>query len=268
MILGIDFGASTTDAVLFDRKKILKKASSERALGPARELNSFLKRKGFTPREVKQVAITGGKSSFFKSRVLGLKPKHVGEIDAIGFGGAFLAGLKRCLVVSMGTGTCIVSFEGGKARHAAGTSLGGGTIVGLSKSLFGEANPEKLMELASKGSLKKVDLSVEEIVGGGIGIVPGRASASNFAKTGKASRADLALAVQNMVAESNAVIAALAARSSKQKKLVFVGKTAAYPAIKASVKSVLGYYGFRPDFPKVGKFATAAGAACHPSNKV
>ncbi len=261
MILGIDFGATTTDAVLFEEKKILRRASSGRTLGSARELEYFLKQKGFASAEIKCVAVTGGKSSFFKGRVLGLKAVHVGEIDAIGFGGSFLAGLKRCLVVSMGTGTCIVSFEKGKARHAAGTALGGGTILGLSKRLFGEGSPEKLGMMASKGSLKGIDLSVEEIVGGNIGLIPGKASASSFAKAGRASKADLALAVQNTVAEPNAVIAALAARSSKQKKIVFVGKTTTFPAVKASIKRVLGYYGFTPTFPKAGTLATAAGAA-------
>jgi len=267
MILGIDFGATTTDAVLFKGRKILRKASSGKTLGSAKALESFLKQKGFASKEIRHLAVTGGKSSFFKGRVLGLKPVHVGEIDAIGFGGAFLAGQKRCLVVSMGTGTCIVSFEKGKARHVAGTSLGGGTILGLSQRLFGECNPEKLGKMASKGSLKGIDLSVEEIVGGNIGIIPGKASASNFAKIGRASKADLASAVQNTVAESNAIIAALAARSSRQKKLVFVGKTVAFPAVKASIKRVLGYYGFAPIFPKAGTLATAAGAACFTAGK-
>jgi len=261
MILGIDFGATTTDFVLFDGHKILGKASYAKPLGSENALNSFLKREGFASKKVDCVAVTGGKSAFFKGNVLGFKPKHVGEIDAIGFGGCFLSGLKRCLVVSMGTGTCIVSFDKGKARHVAGTALGGGTIVGLSKRLFREGRPEKLGAMALTGSLKGIDLSVEEIVGRGIGIIPGKAAASNFAKSGKASKADLALAVQNTVAESNAIIAALAAKSSNQKKLVFVGKAAEFPAVKASIKRVLGYYGFQPSFPGLGKHATAAGAA-------
>jgi len=262
MILGIDFGASTTDAVLFRGKKVLKRASSDRKLGSTRALEHFLKRKGLASKEIKQVALTGGKSALFKGKVLDLKPVHVNEINAIGFGGAFLAGKKRCLVVSMGTGTCIVCFDREKASHVAGTSLGGGTIVGLSKRLVGEDNPKSLETLASKGSTKGINLTVEEIVGKGIGIIPGKASASYFAKSGKASRADLALAVQNMVAETNAVIAGLAAKSSKQKSLVFVGKAASYPAVRAAIKRVLGYYGFAATFPKRGEFATAAGAAC------
>ncbi len=261
MILGIDFGATTTDVVLFNGKRILRKESSAKQLGSEKKLNSFLKKKDFASKKISAVAVTGGKNSFFKGKVLGNKPTHVEEIEAIGFGGCFLAGLKHCLVVSMGTGTCIVSFDRGKARHVAGTALGGGTIVGLSKRLFGEGNPEKLGKMALNGSLKKIDLSVEEIVGKGIGIIPAKAAASNFAKNGKASKADLALAVQNTVAESNAIIAALSAKYSCRKKIVFVGKTAAFPAVKATVRRVLGYYGFKPIFSGLGEHATAIGAA-------
>lgn len=261
MILGIDFGATTTNAVLLQRGQILKRASTESRAWNGRKLDSFLEGEGLAPEGIKAVAVTGGKSSLFRGKILGLKPEHVGEIDAIGAGGAFLSGLKRCLVASMGTGTCIVSFEKGRARHVAGTGIGGGTIVGLSKRLFGEERPEKLGKMAPKGSLRGIDLGVKEVVGSGIGLVPGNATASNFAKKGKAGSADLALAVQNMVAEANAVVVALAARASGQKKLVFVGKAASYPAVRASLKRALGYYGFKPVFPEQGEFAAAAGAA-------
>ena len=55
-----------------------------------------------------------------------------------------------------------------------------------------------------------MDLLVEEIVGGGIGVVPGNATASNFAKSKKgASSEDLARGIANMIGQTIASLAVL-----------------------------------------------------------
>ncbi len=259
MILGIDFGASTTDAVLLRGKKIVKKASH----GPIysfRDLNSFLKRNKFDSPALKAVAITGGKSAFFREKVLGFKPIHISEIDAIGLGASFLAKAKKCLAVSFGTGTCIVFFDKGKSRHVIGTGLGGGTVTGLSSLLFGDKRPASLSKLALKGNLKKVDLSVKEVVGKSIGVVNSNATASNFAK-GTGSKKDLAAAAQNMVAEAVAVLAVSASRESRCKKIVFVGKTANFPLVRRRLKVAAKLFNAEFFFPKDLGIASAAGAA-------
>ncbi len=262
MILGIDFGITTTDVALMEENRLLKafylKSKS------LRDLKKALFSKGIDLSGVGGIAVTGG---IARKKIFGKRVFRVGELNAIGFGGAFLSGAKKALVVSMGTGTCIVSFNKGEVKHVGGTPLGGGTIVGLSKKLLGESQPEKLQKLASKGSLHSIDLSVRDAIGSGIGIIPGNATASNFAKKGIGGKADLALAVQNMVAESNAVIAALAARSSNHRKIVFVGKTPLFPAVRRTLKRVLRYYGFSPVFPGRGEHAMAVGAAVVLANR-
>jgi len=258
MILGIDFGASTTDAVLLDGKRIVKKASTKQ-LGSARSLNSFLKKHGFHFLEIERTAITGGKSALFSGKVLGLKPVHVNEIDAIGLGAGFLSKSKRCLAVSMGTGTCIVLFERPKSRHVIGTGLGGGTITGLSRLLLKEQTFSKLADLASRGDFRRVDLSVAEVVGKSLGLLNGSATASNFAKA-SGSRADLAAAVQNMVAESVAVLAVSSSKQSKCKKIVFLGKAWAFPLVKNRLNATARCFGAKFLFPKNGGFGSALGA--------
>jgi type II pantothenate kinase len=258
MILGIDFGASSTKAVLLD-KGIVKKAVSQRPLVTRKSLESFLKAKSFSSHPITAVAVTGGKSHGFKEKILGLKPKHVNEINAIGFGAAFLSNQKNCLAVSLGTGTCIVSFSKGKCSHVIGSGLGGGTILGLSKLLLKEANPKKLAALALKGNLSKTDLSVKDIVGKGIGKLPGNATASNLAKP-SGSKADKAAAIQNLVAESIAVLLALASKQG-QKKAVFAGRTLEFPFVKKRLKAAEKMFKADFSFPKSPGFATALGAA-------
>ncbi len=259
MILGIDFGASSTKAVLLDGKKIAKKAVSKRPLVTKKNLEHFLKTKNFSAYPITAVAITGGKSHSFKSKILGLKPNHVNEINAIGFGAAFPSNQKNCLAVSLGTGTCIVSFSKGNCLHVIGSGLGGGTILGLSKLLVKETSPKKLAKLASKGNLSKTDLSVKDIVGKGIGKVPASATASNFAKA-SGSKKDIAAAIQNLVAEPVAVLAASASKHNC-KKVVFVGRTLEFPFAKKRIKAAEKIFNASFSFPKNPAFATALGAA-------
>ncbi len=256
MILGIDFGISTTDVALVRGCKPIKTFHLETRSQAA--LKKALRKNKIDLEKVEHIVVTGANRSLKK--VLGKKFSRVGEIDAIGFGGVTIANSKSALVVSMGTGTCMVSVKQGKAKHVGGTGLAGGTVLGLSKKLVGTSSIQKLSRLALKGKKSKTDLSVREAIGSGIGIVPSDATASNFAKVG-GSKNDLALGIQAMVGETNAVIAALAAKQARHKKIVFVGKAHAFPAVKRALKRVLAYYGFKPSFPKHRAYATAIGAA-------
>jgi type II pantothenate kinase len=262
MILGIDFGISTTDVVLLDKCKLRKSFFIESKSLPA--LKKALAKNKIDLDKIDKIAVTGAKPS--KRKLFGKPISIVSEVNAIGFGGAFLSKSKNCLVVSMGTGTCVVSFKGIKAKHVGGTGVGGGTILGLSKRLVGILDVEKLSKLAPKGSLKKTNLTVGEAVGGSVGIVPANATASNFAKLTASSKADAVLAVQNMVGEVVAVVSALAAKGSGQKKMVFVGKTANFSVVRKAIRQVLLYYGLSPVFPKGRGQATALGAAIFQAN--
>jgi len=257
MIVGIDFGITTTDVAVFKGRKLRKAFFVPSGSMPA--LKKALGSNGIDLAAAKAVAVSGGKAGM--KSLFGNRVSRVSELDAISFGGAFLSKKKSALVVSMGTGTCMVSLKKGNARHVGGTALGGGTITGLSKRLAGTTDVAKLIALASKGSLKKVDLSVHEAIGSGIGLAPASATASNFVKQGSVPRADLVLAVQNMVAESNAIIAAQAAKALGARSIVFVGKTTLFPAVRRTLKKVLGYYGLSAVFPKHGGNASAVGAA-------
>ena len=80
--------------------------------------------------------------------LFGLPVTKVNEFDAIGIGGTSLAGKENALVVSLGTGTAIVSVTGDKITHVSGTGLGGGTLRGLSRHMLGVSSLETLEAMA------------------------------------------------------------------------------------------------------------------------
>ncbi len=263
-ILGIDFGASTTDVALLSGKRLLNAFSFEKHEFSEKNFFGLLKflNGKISFGEISKIAVTGGKSKkFFGKKFCGIPIVHVDEINAIGFGGKFVSGEMDCLAVSCGTGTCIVNVNGKIAKHFGGTGVGGGTILGLSKLLVGTSDLKKLEKLSSNGKLSNVDLSVGNVIGSGIGIVPANATASNFANLGKFSKSDLALAIQNLAGEVVAISSIFAARDLDCKKIVFVGKTVSLKKVRASIEKVCKYYGVKALFPKNGRIATAIGAA-------
>ncbi len=257
MLLGVDLGASSTDLVLMKGKKILQ-ANSIPPIS-LKQLPRTIKKTGF---EVKPdlIAVTGGRSSRACNEYAGIPVKKVSEIKAIGAGGLFLSGKKRVLVASLGTGTCIVSAEGMRFRHCAGTGVSGGTLVGLSKRLLKTSDWSEVNSLAARGNLKKVDLLVRDIVGQGIGGLPGNATASNFAKLGKASKADIALGIINLVAEVNAVTISLSSKACREKNVLLTGKLLAVPLARKRLLVGLKMLGVKAVIPKNYSIATAIGA--------
>ncbi len=257
-ILGIDLGASTTDFVLMEGKRVYFKESM-----PSLDLDSLEKKIKSVKKNlggISFIALTGGKSAFFPSRFSGIKVKKVNEINAIGAGGLFLSGKKRALVASLGTGTCIVSMNGSIARHCCGTGVSGGTLVGLSKKLLGFSDLKRFNSLAKKGSLKRIDLSVMDIVGKGIGNLPGNATASNFAKAGNSTKADIAIGIANLVAEANASIVSLSAQKCRQHDIVLTGKLLSVPVVKKRLLAGLKLLGCKAVVPRHYEIATAIGA--------
>jgi len=74
-----------------------------------------------------------------------------------------------------------------------GTAVGGGTLLGLSKLLMKTEDVKKIGQLAEKGNLSKIDLSIGDIVGKGIGLLPSNVTACNFGKIKNARKQDIAL---------------------------------------------------------------------------
>ncbi len=264
LVLGVDCGATLTDAVLLRGKKILKKASIESiGVQSPRALENFLQ-KNFPLEKVGKIALTGGGKNA-PDCVCGIAAEKVNELDAIAKGSRFLSKKEKFLVANIGTGTPLLFVEGKKWRHLGGTGVGGGTIAGLGKLLL-NASPLEVEKLALKGT-NSLDLSVNDVVGGGIGVVPANATASNYGKLplfgGRSpKREDVAWSLLNMVAEVIARMIVLAAKQLRcEREIVVAGRVAENPVVAQRMAAVGKMFGCKIIVPKNAAFCTAVGAA-------
>jgi len=258
MEISLDFGGSTCDIVSWEGDEIISILSGE-----SRDLNLDLKPK---LKGADKVYITGGKSRFFDDETFGVPFIKVPEIDAIGYGGAWLEnGNGKLLIVSMGTGTCMVGVDesGSIIKHVGGTGVGGGTFVGLGKELLGISDIDELLKIAESGSAKGVDISVSEIVGGDIGRISGDATASNLGKLNSEidfKQEDLAAGIINLIGQTIGASAAFAAKSEGIGKVVLTGKLTRARAVSDVVSGILRHYGLGVSIPENSTCAVAIGA--------
>ncbi|KAK6178064.1 hypothetical protein SNE40_012900 [Patella caerulea] len=136
------------------------------------------------------------------------------------------------LVVNIGSGVSILAVRSPTDyRRVSGTSLGGGTFVGLCCLLTGCETFEEAIRLASEGDSTGVDKSVSDIYGGDYDKfnLKGSTVASSFGqmvtpeKCQTASRADLAKATLVTITNNIGSIARMCAVTEKIERVVFVG---------------------------------------------
>jgi type II pantothenate kinase len=270
MIIGLDVGASFAKAVLVDENlKIIDKH-----ILPVEELktaalrildfliNSFGRDYGDV---IDAVAASGGGSRFIGNEVLGLPVRRVDEVRAIGLGGLLLAKRSEGLIVSAGTGTALIAAygEGNVIKHVGGTGVGGGTIIGLSRRILGVTDFETLENMAMNGNANEVDLTVGDIVGGPIGIVPAEATASNLAKLAYESNPnDVAAGIFNMVSQTIGVIAAMAAKAyGLEDSVIITGMLAKSRVASKIICETARLFGSAAHVPENCEFSCALGAA-------
>ena len=136
------------------------------------------------------------------------------------------------LVVNIGSGVSILAvYSPDQFKRVTGTSIGGGTFLGLCCLLSGCETFEEAIQLASQGCSHKVDKLVRDIYGGGLPKfnLSGDTVASSFGnmcskeKRAEASPADLARATLVTVTNNIGSIAMMCARNEKIDRVVFVG---------------------------------------------
>jgi type II pantothenate kinase len=263
MIVGIDIGGSTTDAVILDNGSVsvVTIEANDPVAAAAGALGKLVQSCGLPLDRVTRVAATGAGSRALGEKLFGLPVVKVNEFDAIGIGGTSLANKTNALVVSLGTGTAIVSVNGNRIEHVSGTGLGGGTLRGLSRHMLGVSSLETLAAMAERGDLTRVDLTVRDIAGGAIGDLPPGTTAANFGKiTSDATSEDKALAIMNMIVEVVSVLSIASARASGQEDIVLTGKLTKIFRFMQRMKRLNFGYG-RFVIPEHADYATAIGAA-------
>ncbi|MBU1018632.1 MAG: hypothetical protein ABII07_01145 [Patescibacteria group bacterium] len=261
MEISLDFGGSTIDAVFWEGDRILKVETFEACDVEVADLSRFAND------DVSKIYVTGGKSRFFTEEVFGIPVIKVSEIDAIGRGGTWRMADGKWLVVSMGTGTCIVSVDCRQdvvdCKHVGGTGIGGGTFLALARELLGISDLDEILRIGAKGSSQKVDLSVEDIVGGGIGRIAADSTASNLGRLAREidfDDEDLAAGLINLIGQTIGSAAVFAAQAEKVSQIVLIGKLTKAKAVTDIIKRIAEAYDFEVFIPDNANFASAIGA--------
>ncbi len=272
MIVGIDIGGTTTDAVAIKGKNIMRVISitaSDPVAAASGALGKLVNSLGCSLTDIRIIVATGGGASSIDNAILGIPLKKIDEISAIGIGGKTLAGIDEGLVVSMGTGTPFVCVRNDDITHFGGTGVGGGCLLGLAKHILNINTLKTLEAMAEKGDLKKVDLTVGDIAGGPVGTVPADATASNFGKINEdSSDEDRALAVINLIAETLLVMSTFAARACSYETIVLTGKLVKVKKLVDIMKDRGKMFGVKLIVPKYAEYATAIGAAVSVKNSL
>ena len=254
MILGIDIGYSSSKFVVLKENKLvytfLSESKNEKNI---KKITNDLIKKFY----IKKIGITGGRSKILDFH-FNVPTKTVNEISAIGIGGLFQSKKNESIVVSCGTGTCIVYVKDKNVVHLGGTGVGGGTILGLSKLLLKTQNIKEIEKLASKGDLANIDLTVKDIIGSSIGKLLEDITASNFGKIKNPKRENLAIAILNLVAES---IATNSLFASGNDPIFLAGRVPRIKFVNKKIKEIGKLFDKEITTLPYAEFTTALGAA-------
>jgi type II pantothenate kinase len=228
MILGIDIGGTTTDIVCFDGGSLrgfLTVKADDPVTSASGALGKFISKEKADLKDISVIAVTGVGSTAMGDELFGIPLVKVNEFRAIGKGGEYLSGMRDAVVVSMGTGTAIVKVDGQEVRHLGGTGVGGGTLLGLSRYMLNITDFDTIIEMAERGDLSNIDLSVGDIARMDIGGLPLDITASNFGKySDKATADDIAMGIVNLVCQTVGLMAIFAARNFGTSTVVLTGK--------------------------------------------
>ncbi|HWQ58398.1 MAG TPA: type II pantothenate kinase [Clostridia bacterium] len=266
VILGIDIGGSTTKVAGFhasgERISMLQVEASDRLTSLYGAIGNFLSTNRVPLSEVSRFVLTGVGAALVDGAIYGVTTEHVDEFNAIGAGGLHLSGKKEALVVSLGTGTAFIRAGKDGFRHIGGSGVGGGTLAGLAWHLLHENDYASLADIAEKGDLKNVDLSIADICSDDISQLPAHTTASNFGRIrNSASNADIAMGLINMVFQTVGMLSVFALRNDPVRDAVLIGTLAKLTLAPKVLASVEELYDVRFFIPEDAVYATAIGAA-------
>ena len=271
MNVAFDFGITNTDVVInnksknqfftFPTEKIDKNFISKILSSIEVNLN-----------EIKNIAVTGGKSNDLDDEYMSIPITKINEVDAIGKGvkELYKTGKNPFVAISAGTGTACIYHADGKFNYLGGISIGGGTLQGLSKHLINNTNNEDIEELAITGNRKELDYLIGDIANE-IGSLNSEITASNFAKAknlDNLSSNDVAASITNMIGEVIGTIAYLNAMLCGENKVYFLGRVSLNSNIKSAIKDRLKLANITGIFEDNREYANVLGALVYLKDKI
>ncbi len=263
--VGIDIGGSTTKIVGLRDGEVVSPIgvkAGDPITSAYGAFGRFLSENSLNISDIDKIMFTGVGSSFIKKSLFGIPTEKVDEFVAIGRGGRCLAGVDRAIIVSMGTGTALVSVDGKKSVHLGGSGVGGGSLLGLCDRMIGVRSFEHVVEMARQGDLNNVDLTIGDITDGALSGMGSEITASNFGKLSDvASNADLALGVANLVFQTIGMFAVFAGKSEKVRDIVLTGKLSTIDLAYTMYRQLEELHDVHFIIPEHSDYATAIGAA-------
>ncbi|NLM76680.1 MAG: type II pantothenate kinase [Ruminococcaceae bacterium] len=268
-IIGLDIGGSTTkivglqDGVMISKELVKASDPVASAFGA---LGKFISQNRLNLQQVERVMATGVGATYIQGNLLDIPTVRTAEFRAIGLGGLYVSGQREAIVVSMGTGTAIVRAAYHEVEHLIGSGVGGGTLLGLSSRMINVRDFSMFNNMAEKGDLSHIDLTIGDITREEIPGLLAETTASNFGKiSDTATSEDIALGIVNLVFQSIGTAAVMAARQSQLREIVFTGNLTLVPSGKRVLKAFSDLYHMNIIVPDSAEFATAIGAAlCEP----
>ncbi len=267
IIIGIDLGGSTTKIVGYRKDRSLLAVQRVVAKDPVTSvygaLGRFISENKLQLSEVEHIVLTGVGASHFEGDLYGIPTTKAVEFEAIGLGGLELSGKEHALVVSLGTGTAFVeASRTAGSKHIGGSGVGGGTMLGLCERLAQASSFDTVLQLAGKGDLHKVDLTIGDISTSDVGNMNADVTAANFGKLADdAAPEDLVAGVVNMVFQTIGMLAVFALRESTTKDVVLTGTLTVMPEIREVFSTLEALHPVNFILPENSVFATAIGAA-------
>lgn len=268
----IDFGISNTDVVVQCGDAWQTWSRPYTHDPDETSVRALLAAGGVALDELPYLAVTGGRHRVLPERLGATAVVKVNEVQAIGRGGQALLGLEgeerasAVMVASCGSGTALIKAEGDRYTHVSGSAVGGGTMLGLARLLLHTMDPVEIEQLAVQGDRNGADLSLADVITGPIGSLPADATAVNFGRLGRASfhgevsRADLAAALVNLIAQTIALITINASRAHACARVVLIGHMLDMSSFRSVVALVGQYYAAELQVVERPGYATAIGA--------
>jgi type II pantothenate kinase len=171
------------------------------------------------------------------------------------------------LLVSLGTGTSVLRVEPHAVTRVGGSSLGGGTLMGLAALICDCRDFDTLRELAARGDRRHVDLVLADLYPPEQSPLPGHTTASSFARvaaTETAAKADVshrAAGLMGLLGENIGLLASALARAENVLDVVFGGSVLRdNPTLTGLLQGVLAVHGQRAHLLPEGEYAGAMGA--------
>ena len=259
MKIGIDFGITHTDvAISNDQGTNFQTLKSSNMNHDLQKIFDSIEK----PENIKKIFVTGGKSSDLPKTLNDLPVSHKNEIDSIALGAKQLYDLKEsALIVSTGTGTACVHFDGVNGNHLGGIAVGGGMLCGLGSLLLRNDNALEIDEFAEKGDKSKIDYLIGDVVNK-IGNLSPEITATNFGKVVNsefATMENVAASLCNMIGEVIGTIAFLNAFLLGVDKVYFIGRTALLKNVQAGIGERLQLAGIKGVYAENCEYANALG---------